>query len=78
MKQRFTLNLSYLIEDIFTAAIDSGELDISGSGIFANLEDKLIFFTWADFRDIADSPDINNSLKKQIRELLKEYDEDEQ
>ena len=78
MKQRFTLNLSYLIEDIFSAAIDSGELDISGSGIFANLEDKLIFFTWADFRDIAESPDINNSLKKQIRQLLKEYDEDEQ
>ena len=78
MKQRFTLNLAYLIEDIVSTVIDSGELDISGSGIFVNLEDKLIFFTWSDFRDIADSPDINNSLKKQIRELLKEYDEDEQ
>lgn len=76
MKQRFTLNLAYLIEDIMSTVIDSGELDISGSGIFVNLEDKLIFFTWSDFRDIADSPDINNSLKKQIRELLKEYDED--
>lgn len=75
MKQRFTLNLAYLIEDIVSTVIDSGELDISGSGIFANLEDKLIFLTWADFRDIADSPDISNSLKKQIRELLKEYDE---
>lgn len=76
MKQRFTLNLAYLIEDIVSTVIDSGELDISGSGIFANLEDKLIFITWADFRDIADSPDIfNNSLKKQIRKLLKEYDE---
>ena len=78
MKQRFTLNLAYLIEDIVSTVIDSGELDISGSGIFANLEDKLIFITWADFRDIAESPDINNSLKKQIRELLKEYDEDYQ
>ena len=78
MKQRFTLNLAYLIEDIMSTVIDSGELDISGSGIFVNLEDKLIFFTWSDFRDIADSPDINNSLKKQIRELLKEYDENEQ
>lgn len=76
MKQRFTLNLAYLIEDILSTVIDSGELDISGSGISANLEDKPIFFTWADFRDIAESPDINNSLKKQIRELLKEYDED--
>lgn len=75
MKQRFTLNLAYLVEDIVSTVIDSGELDISCNGIFANLEDKLIFFTWADFRDIADSPDINNSLKKQIRELLKEYDE---
>lgn len=76
MKQRFTLNLAYLIEDIVSTVIDSGELDISGSGIFANLEDKLIFITWQDFRDIADSPDIfNNSLKKQIRKLLKEYDE---
>lgn len=78
MKQRFTLNLAYLIEEIISTVIDSGELDISGNGIFANLEDKLIFFTWSDFRDIAESPDINNSLKKQIRELLKEYDEDEQ
>ena len=75
MKQRFTLNLAYLIEDIVSTVIDSGELDINCSGIFANLEDKLIFFTWSDFRDIAESPDINNSLKKQIRELLKEYDE---
>ena len=75
MKQRFTLNLAYLIEEIITTVIESGELDISVSGIFANLEDRLIFITWADFRDIADSPDINNSLKKQIRELLKEYDE---
>ena len=78
MKQRFTLNLSYLIEEIFTTVIDSGELDISGSGIFANLEDRIIFFTWSDFRDIAESPDINNSLKKRIREFLKEYDEDEE
>lgn len=75
MKQRFTLNLAYLIEDIVSTVIDEGELSICCTGLFVRLEDNYILFTWADLRDIADSPDINNSLKKQIRELLKEYDE---
>lgn len=77
MKQRFTANLAYLIEDIVRSALESGELELSGSGLFINVENHFILFTWADLRDIAYSPDIENSLKKEILELLKEYDEDE-
>ena len=76
MKQTFTSNLAYLIEDIVRTVIDKGELSICCTGLFVRLEDNYILFTWADLRDISNSPDINNSLKNEIRELLKEYDED--
>lgn len=77
MKQKFTSNLAYLIEDIVRSVLESGELELSGSGLFAHVENHIILFAWADLRDIAYSPDIENSLKKEILELLKEYDEDE-
>lgn len=78
MKQRFTLNLSFLIDDIMRVVIDSGTIPDSCNGLESYLDDTRILFTWNDLRDIANSPDIDKSLRKTVRELLKYYGEDEE
>lgn len=78
MKQRFTLNLSFLIDDIMRVVIDSGTIPDSCNGLESYLDDTRILFTWNDLRDIANSPDIDNTLRKTLRELLTYYGEDEE
>lgn len=78
MKQRFTLNLSFLIDDIMRVVIDSGTIPDSCNGLESYLDDTRILFTWNDLRDIANSPDIDKSLRKTLRELLTYYGEDEE
>lgn len=78
MKQRFTLNLSFLIEDIMRVVIDSGTIQDSCNGLESCLDDTRILFTWNDLRDIANSPDIDKSLRKTLREILACYGEDEE
>lgn len=78
MKQRFTLNLSFLIDDIMRVVIDSGTISDSCNGLESYLDDTRILFSWNDLRDIANSPDIDKSLRKMLRELLTYYGEDEE
>lgn len=78
MKQRFTLNLAFLIEDIMRVVIDSGTISDRCNGLESCLDDTRILFSWDDLRDIANSPDIDKSLRKMLRELLTYYGEDEE
>lgn len=58
--------------------IDSATISHSCNGLESYLDDTRILFTWDDLRDIANSPDIDKSLRKTLREILTYYGEDEE
>ena len=72
MKQRFTINLAVLMEEMVQILLHSDEIDADDNGVWGTLNGEYIEITWGDLADIRDSPDINSSTKADIQQLMEE------
>lgn len=72
MKQRFTINLAVLMEEMVQILLHSDEIDVDDNGVWGTLNGEYIEITWGDLADIRDSPDINSSTKSDIQQLMEE------
>ena len=72
MKQRFTINLAVLMEEMVNSILHSGEIDTDNDGVWCTLNDELLLVSWADLMDIRDSPEVNKSLRDEIQEFMEE------
>ena len=72
MKQRFSINLAVLMEEMVQIFLHSDEIDADDNGVWGTLNGVFIQLSWADLMDIRDSPDINSSTKADIQQLMEE------
>lgn len=72
MKQRFTINLATLMEEMVHTILHTDEIDTDECGVWCIINDNILLVTWADLIDIRDSPDVNNSLRDEIQEFIEE------
>ena len=72
MKQRFTINLAVLMEEMVNILLHSDEVDADDNGVWGTLNGEFIQLSWVDLMDIRDSPDINSSTKSDIQQLMEE------
>ena len=72
MKQRFSINLAVLMEEMVQILLHSDEIDADDNGVWDTLNGEFIQLSWADLKDIRDSPDINTSTKADIQQLMEE------
>lgn len=72
MKQRFSINLAVLMEEMVQILLHSDEIDADDNGVWGTLNGEFIQLSWADLMDIRDSPDINSSTKADIHQLMEE------
>ena len=71
MKQRFTINLATLIEEMVHTIFHSDEIDTDESGVWCTLNGKYLLVTWADLIDIRDSADFKQ-LADEIQTFMGE------
>ena len=72
MRQRFTINLATLMEEMVHTILHTEEIDTDECGVWCNINDNILLVTWADLMDIRDSPDVNKSLRDEIQEFMEE------
>lgn len=72
MKQRFTINLATLMEEMVHTILHTDEIDTDECGVWCTINDNILLVTWADLIDIRDSPDVNKSLRDEIQEFIEE------
>ena len=72
MKQRFSINLAVLMEEMVHILLHSDEIDADDNGVWGTLNGEFIQLSWADFMDIRDSPDVNKSLSDEIQQFMEE------
>ena len=75
MRQRFTINLATLMEEMVHTILHSDEIDSDECGVWCAINDNILLVTWADLIDIRDSPDVNKSLRDEIQEFMVERGE---
>lgn len=72
MKQRFTINLAVLMEEMVHIILHTDEIDKDECGVWCTINDNILMVTWADLIDIRDSPDVNKSLRDEIQQFMEE------
>lgn len=71
MRQRFTINLATLMEEMVHTILHTDEIDTDECGVWCTINDNILLVTWADLIDIRDSADFKQ-LADEIQEFIEE------